>query len=318
MSVAHPFSQTRTVALIIALAAVFAAVPVRGQGAWVQPRRAGYIKLSYGASTAARQYTFDGRLKQYADNVDDNAFFDRSVYMYLESGVAKHGTMVIAIPYKRIIIRDAAFKYRTYGFGTALVGARFDLRPMMRLGPLDALALNVALGIPLGYTRNYAPSAGAGQIDAQAILTYGRSLWPSPMYLQVGAGYRYRSSIYLLSRTTACQVGSDINCFADQKPDYGDEFVATAEVGATVAGALFIQAIGNLTWSITAPTEGFSVSNPIPTQQRYAKVGGGIGFSLPQGGGVNLQVFGTPYGRNTIRSVDIYLGLDYRFVWRSN
>lgn len=298
--------------------AVVGAIPTNGQGAWVQQHRSGYIKMSYGASTAARQFTFDGRQKQYADNVDDNAFFDRSVYMYLESGVSQNGTMVIAIPYKRIIIRDAAFKYRTYGFGTALVGARFNLGPMMRLGPLDALALNASLGVPLGYTRNYAPSAGAGQIDAQAILSYGRSLWPSPMYLQFGAGYRYRSSIYLLSRATPCQVGSDINCVVDQRPDYGDEFVASAEVGATIAGTLFLQAIGNLTWSITAPTEGFSVSNPIPTQQRYAKVGGGIGFSLPQGGGINLQVFGTPYGRNTIRSVDIYIGLDYRFVWRSN
>lgn len=291
------------------------AIPSSGQGAWVQPRGNAYLKLSYGASTAADQYTFDGRVKQYADNVEDYAFFDRSFYLYMESGVANHGTMVISVPYKRIIVRDAAFRYRTYAFGNAGVGGRFNLAPLMRLSPRDALALSVTAGIPLGYTRNYAPSAGSGQVDLQGVLAYGRSLYPAPFYLQFGAGYRYRSRIYALSRAIDCNEGSDVFCQADRKPDFGDEVLLMAETGATF-GRLFLQVLANAVWSVEPPTTGFSVANPVPTLQRYVKTGAGVAVILPDGATVNVQAFMTPYGRNTVKSVDLYFGFDYRLDYR--
>jgi hypothetical protein len=286
-----------------------------GQGAWIQSRSNAYFKLSYGASTAADQYTFDGRTKPYADNVDDNAFFDRSVYFYLESGVADRGTMILSIPYKRIIVRDAAFRYRTYGFGTAILGGRFDLGPAMQLGPFDALAFSASAGLPLGYTRNYAPSTGAGQVDGLAMLSYGRSFYPLPVYMQFGFGYRYRSSVYALSRVIECSEGVDVFCFEDRRPDYSDELVASAETGITVGNLLFLQGMANLVWSTHAPTTGFSVSNPIPTEQRYLKAGGGVAFLLPDNASINVQVFATPFGQNTVRSIDIYIGFDYRLTY---
>ena len=284
------------------------------QGAWVQPRGQAYLKFSYGASTAADQYRFDGERKPYADNVDDYAFFDRSAYFYLESGVADHGTMILSIPYKRIVVRDAAFRYRTYGFGSAIVGARFDLGPAMQLGAFDALALGVTAGIPLGYTRNFAPSTGAGQVDGMAVLSYGRSFYPAPIYLQFGFGYRYRSSLYVLSRSVDCREGVDVFCVDDKKPDYSDELVASVESGVSI-GRVFLQGLANLVWSTKAPLTGFTVSNPVPTEQRYLKLGGGAAFLLGAGASVSVQAFATPYGQNTVRSIDIYLGFDYRLSY---
>jgi hypothetical protein len=63
---------------------------------------------------------------------------------------------------------------------------------------------------------------------------------------------------------------------------------------------------------VKKPTEGFSVSNPIPTRQRYIKLGGSLAVFVAEGISINGQIFFTPYGLNTVKSTDIFLGVDYR------
>ncbi len=302
--------------LLCAVCCATVVLSAAGQGAWSRAAGSAYLKISYGASTAADQFTFDGRTKPYADAVDDYSFFDRSAYLYAETGLSDRTTLIVSVPFKRIVVRDAAFRYQTYGFGTAGLGARIDLGPELQLGANDAFALNLAAGLPLGYTRNYAPSAGAGQIDASAILSYGRSFYPAPAYLQFGFGYRYRSSVYALSQSVTCNEGSDLFCVADNKPSYSDELLIHAETGVTISNFLFVQALANVVWSTDAPVTGFSVTNPIPTEQRYVKVGGGLAALLPGNTSLSAQAFVTPYGQNTVRSIDIFLGIDHRFSIR--
>jgi hypothetical protein len=87
-------------------------------------------------------------------------------------------------------------------------------------------------------------------------------------------------------------------------------------------GAMLIQVLTNSVWSVAPPRVGFTALNPIPEQQRYVKVGGGIGFypfrltylvHLTEIG-VSAQYFMTYYGRNTIVSRDLYVGLDIRLT----
>jgi hypothetical protein len=295
------------------LGLILTSLPLAAQS-WPQSKGMSYIKLSYGSSTARDQFTFDGREKEYADNVDDNAFFDRSIYAYGELGLTDDITLLGSLPYKRVIIRDAAFRYRTFGFGSMQLGARVGLKPYLGLDslPFDALAANVMLTLPTGYTRNLTPSVGSGQADAELYLSYGRSFYPADAYAQAGIGYRYRSSIYGLSKAVPCQEGSDKDCVADRTPVYGDEVFFGIEGGYTISKLVFVNLMARGSFSVKAPTEGFSVQNPIPTRQRYIKLGGTLAVFPVDDVSLNAQAFFTPYGLNTIKSFDLFLGVDYR------
>ncbi len=290
--------------------------------AWTLPKGASYTKVSYGASTAAYQYTFDGRRTDFIDGLPGDTFKDRSLYLYSELGLWEHATLVLNVPYKRIFVRDHALRFRVFGFGTAQIGLRVGLLPLFGVRPSShALALTGTLGVPTGYTRNYAPSVGTGQWDGQMGLHYGLSLWPFPGYAQAGASVRYRSPLFLLSNAMECRPGNDIDCIPDRKPRYGHEMIYTGEVGLTpFDGILLLQAMAGAIWSIDAPTVGFSALNPIPTHQRAVKVGLGAGiypFRLLRIDalrtlGFSAQYYRTLGGRNALDARELFLGIDYQ------
>jgi hypothetical protein len=290
--------------------------------AWTMARGEAYVKAFYGKVTAAEQFTFDGRTTDYIDGLAGDTYRDRSLYLYSEIGLSDRFSLIVSAPYKRTFVRDQSFRFRIFGLGTATLGGRIALLPLLGL-PTDqnALAANLYFYIPTGYTRNFAPSTGAGQVDIQGSLFYGRSFYPAPAYAQVGAGYRYRSSLYLFSGAAPCRTGSDIHCIADARPSYGDEFLFHAEAGVSpFGGALFLQALATSIWSVQVPVVGFSAINPIPTHQRYIKAGGGIALypfrivNAPHLAtlGFSVQYFLTPYGRNTIHSRDLFIGIEFR------
>ena len=290
--------------------------------AWTLPKGASYTKFFYGEVTAAQQYTFDGRATDFIDGLAGDTYRDRSLYMYSEIGLSDRFSLVLSLPYKRSFVRDHAFRFRVFGLGTASVGGRFSLQQLFSMNPSrNALAANVMVHVPTGYTRNYAPSTGAGQVDVQASIFYGRSFHPFPAYAQVGAGYRHKSSLYLLSKAAPCRGGSDIHCIVDARPDYGDELLFHAEAGISPPGGmLLLQAIVTSAWSLEKPVVGFSALNPIPTHQRVAKVGAGITVypfhvlksPLFASIGVSAQYFETPFGQNTINSRDLFVGVELR------
>jgi hypothetical protein len=317
--------RIRRVAVLAGLFFSAAGSMVRAQ-AWTLPPGEAYVKVSYGKGTASEQFTFDGRRTEFIDGLPGDTFRDRSLYLYSEIGLSRHATLVLNVPYKRLFLRDHAFRFRVFGFGTAQVGLRVGILPLLgiRNSP-HALSVTGTLGLPTGYTRNYAPSVGPGQIDGQGTLAYGISFWPFPAYAQASAGFRYRSDVFFLSGATACRPGNDIDCIADRKPPYGHEMIYTTEVGLTpLEGALLIQGLIGGIRSIDAPTVGFSALYPIPTHQRFVKVGAGLGiypFRIVQvpalaSLGFSAQYYHTPRGQNTLRSRDLFLGFDYRLVRR--
>ncbi|WP_457653123.1 hypothetical protein [Rhodocaloribacter sp.] len=319
-------SRRFPVALTMALGLMLGLAVDAGAQAWTMPSGEAYVKVFYGKVTAAEQFTFDGRRTDFIDGMPGDTFRDRSLYVYGEVGLSDRVTFVFSLPYKRIFIRDHAFRFRTYAFGTAELGARVSLLPFFGVEPSrNALAVNLGFGLPTGYTRNYAPSVDAGQVNVQAMLSYGRSFYPFPAYAQVGIGYRLRSTLYVFSGATPCRAGRDVNCIVDPRPDYGDELVYRFEAGLTpFGGGLLLQALAGGNWSWKEPVVGFSALNPIPTRQRFVKVGGGAtvypfrlaGLASSSSMGVSVQVFFTPYGRNALRTRDLFVGLEYRLRFR--
>lgn len=307
--------------LIIIISVSSIKTPCYGQ-AWTMPKGEHFIKITGSNVSASKQYTFDGRSVDFSNGVKKDAFRDESLYLYGEFGLFEKLTLVLSLPYKRTFVEDLAFKYQTSAIGTGTIGVRLALLPLFGAKPSAvSVALNLSANVPMGYTRNFAPSAGAGQLDAQASLGFGLSFYPTAAYIQTTAGYRYRSSIYAFSKAINCNVGNDINCIRDLQPDYGDELVFSAEAGMMfLNGMLFFQALANGVWSVEEPFIGFTAINPIPTLQRYIKAGGGFAiypFRITRLYGLSdlgfsAQYFLTPYGRNTIVSNDLFVGIEYR------
>ncbi|QQS66884.1 MAG: hypothetical protein IPP08_01555 [Chlorobiota bacterium] len=282
--------------------------------AWTKPSGEIYAKLFYGSVTAKEQYGFDGTQKPMADNVTENAFFDRSFYLYSEGGLNDEVTIFGSLPYKRVITRDASFKYSTFAFGSLMLGGRYKLNNLVGIsGWSDVLSANLAFTLPTGYTRNFTPSVGAGQIDAELSLNYGKSFHPLPIYAQAGLGFKYRSSIYALSKSIPCQDGVDKNCFNDLKPEYGNEITFALNGGYFINDWLLFTLQANGVMSVVKPTEGFSVANPIPTKQRYIKLGGGLRVNTYDKLGVSFDAAIIPSGMNIFKGIEVTLGIDYTF-----
>ena len=286
------------------------------------PKGEHFFKVTGSSITASDQLTFDGRSIDFSNGVSGDAYIDESLYFYGELGLFKDLTLVLSLPYKRTFVEDLAFRYQTYAMGTGSVCVRVALLPLSGAKPSAfSVALNLGANVPLGYTRNFAPSAGPGQVDFQGSLGLGVSFYPTAAYFQMSAGYRHRTSIYTFSKAVSCNVGNDINCIRDTQPSYGDEYIFSADTGIMfLNGMFFFQAMMNGVWSLEEPFIGFTAINPIPTLQRYIKAGAGFTlypFRLSRlygwsDFGLSVQYFLTPYGRNTIDSTDLFVGLEYR------
>lgn len=309
-------------AVLLAILPLSALVPTSASAqAWTQGAGQTYTKFSYSSITASDRYTFDGRQVDYNESQAATPFQDRSLYLYTELGVTDDVTLVLNVPIKRLTIRSPTFRYETQALGSVKLGGRYDLDALLGvLGPPDQLALNGTATLPTGYTRNYRPSAGPGQVNLSLTVDYGRSLSALPLYVQVGAGFRYRSGWYGLSRAKPCQPGSDIDCLTDQTEDLGDEWLASAEIGATpFGGGMLVQGLTRATWSVRSPQTSFLASNPVPKRRRSVKVGGGLtvypsrllGAGVLSTLGIGVQAYWTPVGRNTIRSRDLFVGVEY-------
>jgi len=307
-------SPTSRFLILLFVLGVMATHDGRGQ-AWVQSKGHAYLKLSHGQTTASEQYRFDGETIPYANNVEGDAFFDRSIYFYGEYGMSNDLSLILMVPYKSIRVLDAAFQYENEGLGSVMIGLRQNIKGWLGItADQHALAANFMVTLPTGYTRNYSPSIGPGQLDLQMMVHYGLSLWPLPGYAQAGVGYRYRSTFYGLSTTTACQEGRDINCIANTDLKYDDELLFSAEVGFNIDRWALVQFLGSGVWSNQSldAANSFSIRNPIPTRQRYIKTGGGVSLYPIRNLGISIQVFFTPVGYNTLHSTDYFFGIEYQ------
>jgi hypothetical protein len=285
-----------------------------------------YLKITQGFANASERYDADGEVVPYDADTDGTPFRDRSLYLYAEVGLAQSLTLFGTLPYKRLFISDGGFdtpvEREATDLGSAVLGLRVGLEDALGLGDRSALATNVALIVPLGYRRNYAPAVGPGQVDAQFLLAYGRSLWPVPAYAQVGVGYRYRTAVFDLSRVVECPADQPDDaatlCLEDggREVAYSDELLAKLEAGYTFFDRVLLQAMLDVVWSVEEPEPVVSAAGVQPEafpQQRYVRVGLGTTITLFGETGLSVQAFTAPYARNALRAVEVFVGIETKF-----
>jgi hypothetical protein len=298
--------------------------------AWTQEPGAVYLKITQGFANASERYDASGEAVPYDANLDTETdgtpFRDRSRYLYGEVGLAQSLTLFGTLPYKRLFITDGGFdtpvEREATDLGSAVFGLRVGLEDAFGLDDRSAVGANVALIVPLGYRRNFAPAVGPGQVDAQFLLAYGRSLWPVPAYAQAGVGYRYRTSVFDLSRVVECPArqpdDAETLCLSEggNEVAYSDELLAKLEVGYTLFGRLLLQGMLDVVWSVDEPEPVVSAAGVQPEafpQQRYVRTGFGATLTVFSGTGLSVQAFTAPYARNALRAVEIFAGIETKF-----
>lgn len=293
---------------------VVAFVPDSAGQAWTQPVGTAYLKVTHGRATVSEQFDVNGKAAPFSATVEGDAFFDRSVYLYGEFGILPGLTAVGMLPVKNISVQQEDQRLQTVGVGDIELRARVDLRPLVGITAEDATALAFSAGVrlPSGYTRNLSPSVGSGQTDLQLGMALGRGFYPLPVYVQTGIAFVNRLAMFGLSRAIECTSNIDIACGEDVQPNFDNEWIYSFEMGVSVGSRLLIQLLANGTRSVNEPAEQFQSLNPIATRKRFFKLGGGVTVSVSDAVGASVQVFRTTAGRNTLRSTDVFLGIEYR------
>jgi len=282
--------------------------------AWPQRHGHTYLKLSHSRVVASQQWDFKGEKRPYSENFSGNAFLDRSFYLYGEYGLTDNVTLVALLPFKRLTVRDGDLEYNTDGLGSVTVGLRVGLKSFLKVrAPAHAVAVNVMATLPTGYTRNLSPSLGPGQADFQAVVSYGYSFYPLPFYAQAGLGYRVRTALYSFSSADSCPTGGMPGCVEDGRPEFGDEWLFSGELGGWLGHHALVQVLTQGVWSNLSPETGFNPINPVPTRQRFIKTGAGLTLYPVSKLGLSVLYFATPFGRNTIDSRDWFFGVEYQF-----
>ena len=313
--------------LIAALALVLPSTAVAyNSSAWTRTPSETWSLVSFGYIAGSKQFLPDRTQVDFIQGIEGrDTYEDASFYAQLQVGLQKGLTLNATLPFKRVFVEQESFFTRTEAVGDLYFGLRFGLFDLLNMQSPVAWSLEAGVGLPTGYTRNRAPSVGAGNIDVELKTTVGYGFKVAswlPAYTQLGAGVRIRTGIFSLSRAIDCNPTSDVDCVVDTKPDYSEEIIYLGELGFTpLSGGLLLFAKVFGAHSIPEPRVGFTAANPIPERQRYVKagVGGAVypmrlaNLSFLEQLGVIVQHYWTVDGQNTPKTNDLFVGLEMTY-----
>jgi len=173
-------------------------------GAWTQKKRGYYFKLSANYLHTTKEFNHEGdKLDIFQERLvyQDASFRDFNVTAYLEYGLFENLTVIASVPFKVLrskrteivgggILARIATIYTT-GLSDLTVGGRYKISS----GPI-VVSLQGGVKVPLFYEDSPADDGaplGTGDYDFEGQLLLGKSLYPLPIYLTGGIGYRRRT-----------------------------------------------------------------------------------------------------------------------------
>jgi hypothetical protein len=189
------------------LGIAFLLLPAGASGqAWVQEKDGYYFKASGTYLYTTEQFDYQGnRQPIFSEDSTrtDASFREVTISTYLEYGLSDRFTLVATLPFKILTARDTQVipgepvrdVSPTNG---GLADLWLSLRTPIAQGGFAA-SVQAGVKLPLGYEKdpdNQGPPLGTGEVDAEAHLLVGQSLWPIPAYLGASGGYRVRGGAF--------------------------------------------------------------------------------------------------------------------------
>ncbi len=221
-------------------------------GAWVQKKHGYYFKLSANYLHTTKEFNFEGdKLDIFQERIvyKDASFRDFNVTLYGEYGLFEKFTIVGSLPFKILrskrtelvgggLLARIATIY-TQGVSDLSLEGRYQL-----LNKKVVLSLQGGLKIPLFYEESPSDDGaplGTGNVDFAGQVLVGKSLYPLPVYVTAGFGYRKRTG------------------------DVHDQVFYSAEAGYTLGKLLVKVTFDGLQSTVTPPDiVGAPVTTPLP------------------------------------------------------
>jgi len=276
-------------------------------GAWPQKKRGYYIKFSSSYLFTKKEFNHVGdELDIFEEHFGfhNASFRDINLTVYLEYGLTNRITIIGNLPFKILspewdqTLGDIVVGHtspRTTGLSDLMLSTKFSLFE----NPF-ALSLQGGIKLPLGYDNkpdNDGAPLGTGNFDTEGHLLIGRSLYPLPMYVTGGIGYRKR--------------GGRLN----------DEILYNAEIGYNAGKFLFkvtLDALKNTKeppdiygQTVNTPLEGGGGTLPdiIVGDQDITKISPSIIYNFNEGLAVQGEILNIIGGKNTVSGTIYSLGL---------
>lgn len=274
---------------LIALATSLYATPAQA-GAWAQPDKGAYLKLSYGFSAGSDQYKDRGDVFPLLSEDIDGSYQGMGLYAYAEFGLLPRLTIFGATAFQQLVLESDFQKATTSGFGDLMLGARYQF-----FDEPAVFSFSMAAKIPTGYSPDLdimTPTLGNGVYEVDMRLLVGKSFYPFPMYVSGEGGYRYRGQ-----RTTS--LGTEV--------DFEDELPYMLEIGYSVIDWILVRGVINGVYGLGNP-QSLDIFSLTPTAQSYTKIGPSVIATLGERYQVNIDYMYTVAGINTVKSHDLSLG----------
>lgn len=228
-------------AFVLLLAAGLRAGFVQGQ--WVEEPGQGWADLSVYHLDTREAFEFNGHVRDF---FAEGRAVSTSVFLTLAAGLLPGVDGWMQMPYHRLRYDDAAADRRRMGIG--------DTNLYLRLAPLRYLGSGFPVAIRGGakvHVGDFAVDSeviplGDGQTDWELMVEIGHSFWPTDLYVNGWAGYRWRQPNEEAQR------------------DYADEAFYFAQIGGNLR-QIGLQLLVEGMTSITTPViEGI----PLPNAER--------------------------------------------------
>ncbi len=276
-----------------------AAAPAAASSAWLpQPRqllaRAKWIQSNSNESFCPvlgvddeLDLCGDGDRAPYAWDGESRV---RSGLCEIEAGLTRRLALDASLSYLHLRFDDTLTRRRTRGLGDLRVGARFALaRGAAPIAPF------VAVKIPLGDAPSVPQALPLGemQLDVEAGLFAGASLWPRPAFLAASCGYRIRGEN------------------GDTRRDPGNEVFASFDAGIRAGRFLAKSGVSGL-WGGETIDRGASAAETIEAGKRVTQISAGTVVDLSARAAIDAAVYVPIRGRNYPTGVTFVAGLSVR------
>lgn len=169
---------------------IFCVLASQADAQWPRGQGKGYAQFSLGQAQADQSFDANRNKGPLGTTTDPEDYTEWAFYRYFEYGLTDLVTLTASSVGKRIQVKNRIGEHRTTGFSDLVVQLRYTV---LQKGPL-VVSPHVGLKVPTGYSSSSAPPLGSGSLDAQANVSFGLSLHPTPGYLSGSLGFQFRGN----------------------------------------------------------------------------------------------------------------------------
>ena len=241
------------------------------------------MQVSMGGAVADQQFDQNRDIEILGSSDNPDEFSEIATYIYFEYGITDNLTLVTSTFAKRMRVENNFTKDITTGFS--------DIVPQLRYSfSTGNLVISPQFGvkIPTGYNKDDSPPLGSGEVDFLMSTQAGYSLYPLPVYVGTGFGFKKRGGFQ------------------------SDELFGHFEIGFETDKQFLLRFRGSFIESISNTPSSFDITQQ-NGEQAWVKVGPGVTLMINDRWQANLDPSWTINGRTTAKIFSLIGGVAFQW-----